>query len=212
MALRARYRRAVVLVGTSALSVIVLGLVLGAVFAPGVVTGEPRETIPANQHGYVGGLAWEKAQLAVTAPPPPAPPVNPPPPPPNKAAVSAAVAFARAQLGEPYELGSMGPDKWDCSGLTKASYASIGVNIGNHSATAQFNTLASAGRLVPLADLEVGDLLWFSVGGAVGVDKYHTAIYIGGGRMIEAARPGTTVRIVPLRYGDLVPYAGRPTP
>jgi hypothetical protein len=36
-------------------------------------------------------------------------------------------------------------------------------------------------------------------------------MYIGGGKMIEAAYPGTNVRIAAIRYGDLVAYAGRPT-
>jgi len=37
-------------------------------------------------------------------------------------------------------------------------------------------------------------------------------MYIGAGQMIEAPYPGAVVRIKPIRYGDLVPYAGRPTP
>ena len=40
---------------------------------------------------------------------------------------------------------------------------------------------------------------------------YHVTMYIGGGQMIEAPRPGVSVRIVSVRYGDLVPYAARPT-
>ncbi|MDQ1556533.1 MAG: peptidoglycan DL-endopeptidase CwlO, partial [Actinomycetota bacterium] len=39
----------------------------------------------------------------------------------------------------------------------------------------------------------------------------HVTLYIGGGNMIEAPYPGEVVRIRPVRYGDLVPYAGRPT-
>ena len=37
-------------------------------------------------------------------------------------------------------------------------------------------------------------------------------ISIGNGKMIEAPYPGTLVRVAAVRYGDLVPYAGRPTP
>lgn len=212
MAKAQRLRRAALLVGGSALVVVGLGVGATAIFAPGLANGEALRTDSRLGQSYLEGLAWERAQLADTTPPPPAPALGPLPPKPNTAAARAAIAYARAQLGEPYEFGAMGQGSWDCSGLTKASYASVGVHIGAHGATDQFNTLAAAARLVPLAELEIGDLLWYSANGAIAADKYHTAMYVGDGEMIEAARPGTFVRIVPLRYGDLVPYAGRPTP
>ncbi len=37
------------------------------------------------------------------------------------------VAFARSQVGEPYDLGDHGPDKWDCSGLTMEAVELIGL-------------------------------------------------------------------------------------
>ncbi len=40
-----------------------------------------------------------------------------------------AVAFAKAQLGEPYVWGATGPDSWDCSGLTMRAWQAAGVNI-----------------------------------------------------------------------------------
>lgn len=143
--------------------------------------------------------------------PPPTPPTPPTTPPPNTSAVETAIAFASAQLGERYQLGGMGPDVWDCSGLTKASYAAAGVYIGTHSATNQYATMANAGRLVPLGQMQRGDLLFYSNGGSTGGSKYHVTMYLGNGLMIEAPRPGVPVRIVGVRYGDLVPFAGRPT-
>lgn len=142
---------------------------------------------------------------------PPTTPTTPPAPPPNTSAVETAIAFASAQLGDAYQLGGMGPDVWDCSGLTKASYAAAGVYIGTHSATNQYSTMAGAGRLVPLAQMKRGDLLFYSNGGTTSGSKYHVTMYLGNGLMIEAPRPGVPVRIVAVRYGDLVPYAGRPT-
>jgi cell wall-associated NlpC family hydrolase/exonuclease VII small subunit len=171
-----------------------------------------KGTTAATEQEYLDGLAWEAAQEAVTNPPPPAPPVNPPPAPPSTGAVAGAIAYARAQLGEPYQLGGAGPNVWDCSGLTKMSYASVGVYIGTHSASNQYTTMQNAGRLVQLSDLTAGDLLFYSNGGSASGSKYHVTMYIGGGQMIEAPRPGANVRIKPVRYGDLVPYAGRPTP
>ena len=171
-----------------------------------------KGTTAATEQAYLDGVAWEKAQEAITNPPAPPPPVNPTPPPPNTDAVSTAIAFAQAQVGDSYLLNGSGPDAWDCSGLTKASYASAGVYIGTHSATNQYATMAAAGRLVPYNELVAGDLLFYSNGGATSGTKYHTALYIGGGKMIEAPYPGVPVRVAAVRYGDLVPYAGRPTP
>ena len=125
--------------------------------------------------------------------------------------VETAISYARQQLGEAYVLGGMGPNVWDCSGITKASYAAAGIYIGTHSATNQFNTMAAERRLVPLNQAVRGDLMWYSQESAFNGDKYHVVIYLGGGMMLEAPNPARTVRIVPLRYGELFPYAGRPT-
>lgn len=123
------------------------------------------------------------------APPPrPAPP--PAPAPPNRSAVESAIWFASQQLGERYVLGGAGPDVWDCSGLTKGAYAYAGIGIGTHSATNQYYTLAARGKAVPLGSIERGDLLFWGSGG----DYYHVAIYLGGGRILEAPREGVPVR------------------
>jgi len=135
-----------------------------------------------------------------------------PPPAPVTSAVDGAIAYAKAQLGERYQLGGMGPDAWDCSGLTKASYASVGVYIGIHSSTDQYNYMAAQGRLVPYSQALPGDLIFYSDGGSATIArKYHVAIYLGGGMMIEAPNPTAPVRIVPARAYDRVPFVGRPT-
>ena len=79
---------------------------------------------------------------------------------------------------------------WDCSGLTKAAYAAAGIGIGTHSATNQYCTLAGRGRAVSLGSIQRGDLLFWGWGG----DYYHVAIYLGGGRILEAPREGVPVR------------------
>lgn len=136
-------------------------------------------------------------------------PSNPAPnnPPPNTSAVETAIAFATAQVGDRYQLAAMGPDAWDCSGLTKASYAAAGVYIGTHSATNQYNTMAAQGRLVPKAQMQRGDLLFYSSGSGI----YHVTLYLGAGKMLEAPYAGVPVRIVNVRSGDLVGLVGRPT-
>ncbi|MFZ9744676.1 MAG: NlpC/P60 family protein [Aquiluna sp.] len=131
--------------------------------------------------------------------------------PPNKELVEIAINFAREQLGERYVLGGAGPNVWDCSGITMKSYAAAGVYIGWHSATAQYNVMAAQKKLVPFQDAQRGDLIWWSQEEAFSGDKYHVAIYLGDGMMLEAPNPARTVRIVPVRFGELWPYAGRPT-
>ncbi len=130
---------------------------------------------------------------------------------PDSAKVEQAIAFATEQLGERYVLGGAGPNVWDCSGITMKSYAAAGVYIGWHSATAQFNLMAAEKKLVPFQDAQRGDLIWWTQSSNFSGDKYHTAIYLGNGMMLEAPNPARTVRIVPVRYGELFPYAARPT-
>lgn len=130
---------------------------------------------------------------------------------PNTEKVEIAIAFASEQLGERYVLGGAGPNVWDCSGITMKSYAAAGVYIGWHSATAQYNVMAAQKKLVPFQDAKRGDLIWWSTSKAFSGDKYHVAIYLGNGMMLESPNPARTVRIVPVRYGELWPYAGRPT-
>jgi cell wall-associated NlpC family hydrolase len=130
---------------------------------------------------------------------------------PDPAKVQVAIDFAKSNLGDAYVLGGMGPSVWDCSGITKASYAAAGIYIGTHSATNQFETLAAARKLVPLTEWQAGDLIWYTQSSDFNGDKYHVAIYLGGNMMLEAPNPARTVRIVPVRYGELFPYAGRPS-
>jgi cell wall-associated NlpC family hydrolase len=131
--------------------------------------------------------------------------------PPNQNVVAAAIAFAKENLGERYVLGGMGPDVWDCSGITKASYQAAGLYIGTHSATNQFRQMAANRKLVPLTQWQAGDLIWWTTESAFDGDKYHVAIYLGDNMMLEAPNPARTVRIVPVRFGELFPYAGRPS-
>ncbi|MFM6962878.1 MAG: C40 family peptidase [Micrococcales bacterium] len=130
---------------------------------------------------------------------------------PDTAKVATALAFMKAQLGEAYVLGGMGPNVWDCSGITKAGYAAAGIYIGTHSATNQFRTMAAGHKLIPLKDMQVGDLMWYTQSSAFDGDKYHVVVFVGGGMMLEAPNPARTVRIVPIRWGEMFPYAGRPS-
>jgi len=124
---------------------------------------------------------------------------------PSDASVAAKViAFARAQIGEPYVFGAEGPGSWDCSGLTMGAFATTGRAIGGHGVNVQYQLARSKGLLVPYAAAQPGDLLFFGSG-----DFYHVAIYSGGGNMIEAPYPGKSVREVAVRTADLAPVVAR---
>jgi cell wall-associated NlpC family hydrolase len=165
-----------------------------------------KNTTAAIESQYQLGVEEEARQNAVKNAPT-APILNPNPGQPVAALVDGAIAFAEAQLGEPYAFGGAGPNSWDCSGLTMMAYRSVGVNIGAHLVSSQYYTMQAQGKLVNLSQIQRGDLLFYADGGGF----YHVTLYIGGGQMIEAPRPGVPVRIAPIRYGDLRPYVGRPT-
>lgn len=131
---------------------------------------------------------------------------------PDTAKVEIAIAFAKKQLGDDYVLGGMGPNVWDCSGITKGAYAAAGIYIGTHSATNQFREMARQQKLIPLRDIQRGDLMWYSSDSAFDGDKAHVVIYLGNDLMLEAPHPGSVVRIVSVRHGwQLFRYAGRPS-
>jgi cell wall-associated NlpC family hydrolase len=128
---------------------------------------------------------------------------------PNGTAVERAIAFAKAQLGEPYVLGGAGPDTWDCSGLVMMSFRAAGIDVGAHWVPSQYDTMAARGLLVPYSQRQRGDILFWS-DGAGGI--YHDAIYLGGGMMIAAPTWGDVVKIQPVwgQGGDLMAVVGRP--
>jgi len=128
---------------------------------------------------------------------------------PSASKVAGAIAYAKAQLGEPYVLGGAGPSVWDCSGLTMKAYNSVGVYIGGHGVIYQYDVMRSEGRLLPYSQRRAGDLLFWYSGGVM----YHVAIYLGDGMMIAAPTEGDVVKIQPVwgYGGDLMSVVGRPT-
>jgi cell wall-associated NlpC family hydrolase len=94
-----------------------------------------------------------------------------------------AIAFARAQLGDPYSYGGTGPDSWDCSGLMQASWRAAGVSLPR-----VVGSQYQATRHIPMSALQPGDLVFYG-------DMSHDGMYIGNGRVIHSPRPGQTVEI-----------------
>ncbi|MDO4783726.1 MAG: NlpC/P60 family protein [Propionibacteriaceae bacterium] len=103
---------------------------------------------------------------------------------------AAAVEWARTQVGKRYIFGSTGPGGYDCSGLTTAAYARVGVSLPRTSQT-QFRV----GTPVSKSDLRVGDLLFFYNG------ITHVGLYAGNGVMVHSSPSGRGVH-----YSKLATY------
>jgi hypothetical protein len=120
----------------------------------------------------------------------------------------AAVLFAFAQLGKPYIWGGNGPVGYDCSGLALASW--------QHGAAVSFARVSddqydTAGTPVALSDLIAGDLVFWGSSQTDWTSVYHTAIYVGGGQIVEAT--GDQVQLNALGQwgqGDLMGNGRRP--
>ncbi|MGM1064999.1 NlpC/P60 family protein, partial [Saccharothrix sp. Mg75] len=95
--------------------------------------------------------------------------------------------------GDYYSVG------FDCSGLMMYAFAGVGIYLPHYSGY-QYN----AGRKVPLSQARRGDMLFWGPGGGT-----HVALYLGGGMMVEAPYSGSSVRIAPVRYGGIMPFATR---
>jgi cell wall-associated NlpC family hydrolase len=100
---------------------------------------------------------------------------------------SIALKFALQQIGDIYVWAAAGPTRWDCSGLTMRAFQSAGVSLP-HSSRVQ----VKYGKSIAYANLKPGDLLFF------GKPISHVSIYMGGGKMVQAPRPGKRVEVVPI--------------
>ncbi|MCP2163796.1 NlpC/P60 family protein [Goodfellowiella coeruleoviolacea] len=136
------------------------------------------------------------------------------------ATVRTVINRALSQVGVPYAWGGgnrFGPTRgirdggvadrygdyakvgFDCSGLMVYAFAGAGVTLPRYSGY-QYN----AGRRVPLSRMVPGDMLFWGAGGG-----QHVALFLGGGMMVEAPYSGSAVRVAPIRYAGLMPYAVR---
>jgi len=103
-------------------------------------------------------------------------------------AAARAVAFAQAQLGQPYQWGGDGAEEggFDCSGLTHAAYAAAGIDLPR-TADQQWRhgpTIPSGQPLAP------GDLLFYGLPGHAS----HVTLYAASNRVIHAPQPGQPVQ------------------
>ena len=97
-----------------------------------------------------------------------------------------AINFALAQLGDPYVYGGTGPDSWDCSGLIMKAWAAAGVSLPR-----VVGPQMAATTRVAMNALQPGDLVAYG-------DMSHIGMYLGGGKVVHAPRPGKSVEITSL--------------
>lgn len=101
----------------------------------------------------------------------------------------AVVSTARQYLGTPYVWGGTDPNGFDCSGLIQYVFQQAGIGLPRIS----FQQ-ANSGPRIGLNALRPGDLVaWDNSTRNSGAD--HIALYVGDGQIIEAPRPGLSVRI-----------------
>ena len=151
--------------------------------------GGGSEEGQAGQEEPAQGDRRRRRRWQPCLPPVTAAPVPVADPAPNQSiAVPRTIAYAKAQLGKPYQWAAAGPKTFDCSGLTMQAWARGGKRLPHYS-VAQF----AQSTPISMLDARAGDLLfWSSNGSPSGI--HHVALYLGGGQFIEAPHTGAVVR------------------
>jgi cell wall-associated NlpC family hydrolase len=130
----------------------------------------------------------------------------------GKQAIEYVIRRGGSQMGVPYSWGGgslTGPSKgidsgagtvgFDCSGLMRYAFAGVGVLIPRFSGD-QYK----AGRQIPPTQARRGDLMFWGPGGG-----QHVAMFLGGGKMLEASGSAGKVVVSPVRTAGMTPYLTR---
>ena len=144
--------------------------------APATTTPAPTTTVAPQPPDLSAGISTGNAQL------------------------DQVLAFVRAQLNKPYAFNGAGPDTYDCSGLTMAAYAQIGIALPHQSAAQSM-----LGTPVNLASdaIKAGDLIFiFSTRNPTVIS--HVGIAISATQWINAPRTGDVVRISSMPSADKI--------
>ncbi|BDX32587.1 peptidase C40 [Mycobacterium antarcticum] len=98
--------------------------------------------------------------------------------------------------GVDYDAGKVG---YDCSGFTRYAFAGVGVPIPKYSGD-QY----TSGRPIAPSQAKRGDLIFYGPGGS-----QHVAIFLGGGKMLEASGSAEKVTVSPVRTSGMSPHLVR---
>lgn len=136
------------------------------------------------------------------------------------AQIETVIARAQSQIGVPYAWGggdANGPTQgirdggtadahgdynkigFDCSGLVLYAFAGVGIALPHYTGY-QYQR----GTKINPSEMQRGDLIFWGPNA-----EQHVAIYLGDGTMIEAPNSGSTVKISPVRWSGMSPYAVR---
>lgn len=114
-----------------------------------------------------------------------------------------AIYFAQTKLGTPYLWGGEGlpsqNGRFDCSGLTQAAFASVGITLPRVA-----NDQWYAGEHPSRDQLRPGDLVFFANDLGDPRSIHHVGIYVGGGYMIDAPHTGAVIRYDTINQRDYI--------
>ena len=152
----------------------VTGAYLAAVVEDGNIAGSCGQGVPTGVTGPDDGLP---AGYTIPADTPPA--------------HAQVVAFALAQLGKAYVWAAAGPNAYDCSGLTVAAWATVGVQLLHYTGDQQHE-----GQAVSPGTLEPGDLVLVPGSDSPGPGiAGHVGLYLGYGLVLSAIDPAMGVAV-----------------
>ena len=118
---------------------------------------------------------------------------------------SRALHFALAQIGKPYTWGGTGPSSFDCSGLAMRAYEAAGVHLP-HFAAFQY----AASHPLARSQLQPGDLLFWATNPRKPATIYHEALYLGGGRMVQAPKSHWRIAVASMWMWGPIQFYARP--
>lgn len=108
----------------------------------------------------------------------------------TKKSRAALVAYSKQFIGCPYQLGAIGPDAFDCSGLIfTCAREAIGQQLPRKT-TAMFSFCSD----VADGEIEAGDLVFFKTTASNEVS--HVGIYLGNSQFIHAASDGPNTGVI----------------
>lgn len=93
---------------------------------------------------------------------------------PQVSKIEAVISFALAQLGDRYSWAAAGPNAYDCSGLVKAAFRVVGLELYHYTGRQM-----TYGTKVSRTQLQRGDIVFPTAG--------HVGIYLGNNQMIAAS-------------------------
>lgn len=112
------------------------------------------------------------------------------------------IRVLRKQIGEPYVWGADGPNQFDCSGFVYYGLNQAGAHVPRLTANGYMHA-GFVGK-VRRQGLQRGDLIFFNYGRLGGGQADHVGIFLGGGRMINAANSREDVKVESVDWGAFI--------